>query len=394
MNINLKNKKLIAVLVAAVIAIVGGVVWKINQKTNVLNEKISPKISGYDTQGSFEIDNFEFAKKIALPIAEKEKLSDDAKEQIITNASSGYEIIRGESAEEYLENNSSTITQEDHEHVAEFIKLIKTVRVDAYKVTAKPKKSLNDYNTSCSNLKNGDKVTVSVKSGDGCPIADSEKTFKISGLKKIKQVKVSSLYKHMSLKVQGISGKGCCTARVKLDSYAKDIVGRGISNPKLVGVSSSKDTLTNGEKVGADIEAWIPEANKAMYGSGRKLVYDNKDLTFTVKGLISIKNLDYGDILKELESNVREKYDKKHVFLSYFPGYSNNDDNFRLSLVCSIKDSFGESTRAFACNDLIIKNGKLVKTTSSRIENATSFGEKMSDYETHATNDDNYFELQ
>ena len=40
------------------------------------------------------------------------------------------------------------------------------------------------------------------------------------------------------------------------------------------------------------------------------------------------------------------------------------------------------------------ENGKLVKTTSSRIENATSFGEKMSDYETHATNDDNYFELQ
>lgn len=392
MNINLKNKKLIAVLVAAVIAIVGGVVWKINQKTNVLNEKISPKISGYDTQGSFEIDSFEFAKKIALPIAEKEKLSDDAKEQIITNASTGYEIIRGESAEEYLENKSSTITQEDHEHVAEFIKLIKTVHVDAYKVTAKPK--LNDYNTRCYNLKNGDKVTVSVKSGDGCPIADSEKTFKISGLKKIKQVKVSSLYKHMSLKVQGISGKGCCTARVKLDSYAKDIVGRGISNPKLVGVSSSKDTLTNGEKVRADIEAWIPEANKAMYGSGRKLVYDNKDLTFTVKGLISIKNLDYGDILKELESNVREKYDKKHVFLSYFPGYSNNDDNFRLSLVCSIKDSFGESTRAFAYNDLIIENGKLVKTTSSRIENATSFGEKMSDYETHATNDDSYFELQ
>ena len=87
MNINLKNKKLIAVLVAAVIAIVGGVVWKINQKTNVLNEKISPKISGYDTQGSFEIDSFEFAKKIALPIAEKEKLSDDAKEQIIDDYS-------------------------------------------------------------------------------------------------------------------------------------------------------------------------------------------------------------------------------------------------------------------------------------------------------------------
>lgn len=72
MNINLKNKKLIAVLVAAVIAIVGGVVWKINQKTNVLNEKISPKISGYDTQGSFEIDSFEFAKKIA-PRLQKRK---------------------------------------------------------------------------------------------------------------------------------------------------------------------------------------------------------------------------------------------------------------------------------------------------------------------------------
>ena len=59
---------------------------------------------GYDTQGSFEIDNFEFAKKIALPLADKEKLSDDAKEQIITNASSGYDIIRGESAEEYLDD--------------------------------------------------------------------------------------------------------------------------------------------------------------------------------------------------------------------------------------------------------------------------------------------------
>ena len=183
----LRNKKVIAALIAVAAVLAGGIFWFANRKTDVLDDEVSTKISGYNTQGDFDVDGGTIVKKIATLIADKEKLSDEERNAIIDEPADT-RVIDGESAEDYLEDHESTLTQEDHEHIAEYMKLIKSVSINTYKSSKKPEETNEQvYRTGCSGLKNGDSVTVSVRTGDGVPVAESEKTYKVSGLKKIKK---------------------------------------------------------------------------------------------------------------------------------------------------------------------------------------------------------------
>ena len=61
---------------------------------------------------------------MATRIADEEKLTDEEKNAIIDEPSD-VTVINGESAEDYLEGRATSLTQEDHERIAEYMKLIK-----------------------------------------------------------------------------------------------------------------------------------------------------------------------------------------------------------------------------------------------------------------------------
>ena len=128
----LRNRKVIAALIAVVAVLAGGLFWFANRKTDVLNDEVSTKISGYNTQGDFTIDGGTLVKKIATVIADKEKLTDEEKNAIVDEPSD-VAVINGESAEDYLEGSATSLTQEDHERIAEYMKLIESVSINTYK---------------------------------------------------------------------------------------------------------------------------------------------------------------------------------------------------------------------------------------------------------------------
>lgn len=178
----LRNRKVIVALNAVAVILAGGAFWFANRKTDVLDDEVSTKISGYNTQGDFTIDGGTLVKKIATVIADKEKLTDEEKNAIVDEPSD-VAVINGDSAEDYLEGSATSLTQEDHERIAEYMKLIKSVSINTYKSSKKPEETNEQvYRTGCSGLKNGDSVTVSVRTGDGVPVSESEKTY-VQGLR-------------------------------------------------------------------------------------------------------------------------------------------------------------------------------------------------------------------
>lgn len=130
------------------------------------------------------------------------------------------------------------------------------------------------------------------------PVSESEKTYKVSGLKKIRKYKVSSLYKYMHLRTGGVDGSENCYAHVYMDKKIHDIIGYGAGTPD---VGETPRILKNGDSITPDIESWTRYVNKCLYNKGRQLIYDNKTLTFTVRGLASPKTVDCKDVLSELD---------------------------------------------------------------------------------------------
>ncbi len=352
----LRNRKVIAALIAAVAVLAGGIFWFANRKTDVLDNEVSTKISGYNTQGDFDVDGGTIVKKIATLIADKEKLSDEEKNAIIDEPADT-RVIDGESAEDYLEDHESTLTQEDHEHIAEYMKLIKSVSINTYKSSEKPDETNEQvYRTGCGGLKNGDSVTVSVKTGDGVPVADSEKSFKISGLKKIRKYKVSSLYKYMHLRTGGVDGSENCCAHVYMDRKIHDIIGYGVGTPD---VGETPRILKNGDSITPDIESWTRYVNKCLYNKGRQLIYDNKTLTFTVRGLASPKTVDCKDVLSELDK-MAGNFSKRRVFLE-----SDSSTDARVDYTLGVWYQDGDSTSWYKYDSLKLKGNRLVKSSLS-----------------------------
>lgn len=352
----LRNKKVIAALIAVVAVLAGGLFWFANRKTDVLDNEVSTKISGYNTQGDFTIDGGTLVKKIATVIADKEKLTDEEKNAIVDEPSD-VAVINGESAEDYLEGSATSLTQEDHERIAEYMKLIKSVSINTYKSSKKPEETNEQvYRTGCSGLRNGDSVTVSVRTGDGVPVAESEKTYKVSGLKKIRKYKVSSLYKYMHLRTGGVEGSENCYAHVYMDKKIHDIIGYGAGTPD---VGETPRILKNGDSITSDIESWTRYVNKCLYNKGRQLIYDNKTLTFTVRGLASPKTVDCKDVLSELDK-MAGNFSKRRVFLENGPS-----TDAKVDYILGVWYQNGNSSSWYKYDCLKLKGNRLVKGSRS-----------------------------
>ena len=294
----LRNRKVIVALNAVAVILAGGAFWFANRKTDVLDDEVSTKISGYNTQGDFEVDGGTIAKKIATLIADKEKLTDEEKNAIIDEPSD-VTVINGESAEDYLEGR-----------------------------------------------------------------ATSEKTYKVSGLKKIRKYKVSSLYKYMHLRTGGVDGSENCYAHVYMDKKIHDIIGYGTGTPD---VGETPRILKNGDSITPDIESWTRYVNKCLYNKGRQLIYDNKTLTFTVRGLASPKTVDCKDVLSELDK-MAGNFSKRRVFLENGPS-----TDAKVDYTLGVWYQNGDSSSWYECDCLKLKGNRLVKSSRSTPGEYTSY---------------------
>lgn len=330
-QINFKDKRIL-VGGAVAIAVTGGLLfWGTHRKVNVLTgDDFKYTITGYNKRGDFDIDELKLAKRIATVIAEKDKVPETVTTKILDDYSSS-DIIDGDNAKDYLENNSSSLTADDRDKVAKFIQDIQGVSVYTY--NNNDKKSTEEtsqyFDTDERELKNGDKVTVEVKTPSDSPIKSTTKTFKIKGLKQPQTVKLSSLYKHLSLYTSGIEGTTFQKAKVKFANKPKYLHSHYASNPKLV-----KDTkLKNGQVVQVNTKAWAKYLNNQF--DNKHFVVD-KPLSFKVSGLASKKQLDYSQVIKEANRYIKDSYLDTEIAkggpTAIYADYNEVDNDYRISL--------------------------------------------------------------
>ena len=330
-QINFKDKRIL-VGGAVAIAVTGGLLfWGTHRKVNVLTgDDFKYTITGYNKRGDFDIDELKLAKRIATVIAEKDKVPETVTTKILDDYSSS-DIIDGDNAKDYLENNSSSLTADDRDKVAKFIQDIQGVSV--YTNNDNDKKTTEGtsqyFDTDERELKNGDKVTVEVKTPSDSPIKSTTKTFKIKGLKQPQTVKLSSLYKHLSLYASGIEGTTFQKAKVKFANKPKYLHSHYASNPKL-----AKDTkLKNGQVVQVNTKAWAKYLNNQF--DNKHFVVD-KPLSFKVSGLASKKQLDYSQVIKKANSYIEDLHLDTEIVNSeptaIYADYNESDNDYSMSL--------------------------------------------------------------
>lgn len=328
-QINFKDKRIL-VGGAVAIAVTGGLLfWGTHRKVNVLTgDDFKYTITGYNKRGDFDIDELKLAKHIATVIAEKDKVPETVTTKILDDYSSS-DIIDGDNAKDYLEYNSSSLTADDRDKVAKFIQDIQGVSVYTYNNNdKKPTEETSQYfDTDERELKNGDKVTVEVKTPSDSPIKSTTKTFKIKGLKQPQTVKLSSLYNHLSLYASGIEGTDFQKARVKFANKPKYL--RYANNPKL-----AKDTkLKNGQVVQVNTKAWAKYLNNQF--DNKHFVVD-KPLSFKVSGLASKKQLDYSQVIKKANSYIEDLYSDTEIAkggpTAIYADYNERDNDYSMSL--------------------------------------------------------------
>lgn len=330
-QINFKDKRIL-VGGAVAIAVTGGLLfWGTHRKVNVLTgDDFKYTITGYNKRGDFDIDELKLAKRIATVIAEKDKVPETVTTKILDDYSSS-DIIDGDNAKDYLENNSSSLTADDRDKVAKFIQDIQGVSVYTYNNNDKKttEETSQYFDTDERELKNGDKVTVEVKAPSDSPIKSTTKTFKIKGLKQPQTVKLSSLYKHLSLYTSGIEGTTFQKAKVKFANKPKYLHSHYASNPKLV-----KDTkLKNGQVVQVNTKAWAKYLNNQF--DNKHFVVD-KPLSFKVSGLASKKRLDYSQVIKEANRYIEDLYSDTEIAkggpTAIYANYDERDNDYDMSL--------------------------------------------------------------
>ena len=141
-----------------------------------------------------------------------------------------------------------------------------------------------------------------------------------------------------------------------MDKKIHDIIGYGAGTPD---VGETPRILKNGDSITPDIESWTRYVNKCLYNKGRQLIYDNKTLTFTVRGLASPKTVDCKDVLSELDK-MAGNFSKRRVFLENGPS-----TDARVDYTLGAWYQHGNSSSWYEYDCLKLKGNRLVKSIRS-----------------------------
>lgn len=255
----MKNfRKFIVIVLMALVTVSLGAC---SQKKSAL-EDVKVTFKGYDGHGYMDMDARKMADNLADVMCKKVKLDDYLTEK-----------LKGDAEIEDLEKEA---TSDERDKLVKIDRWVKEIKFRASKKE---------------NLKNGDKVRITIKTGDkDNPVKEETKTYTVKGLKKTKKVSAKDIAKNLDVQAYGYNGKGliAITSKKYKGSVSFHIKHNG--------------ALKNGDKVTIKLPSEFTSDEKIDFQG-------KKEFTYTVQGLKELtatKDLD--EIKKVTDSLVNDQY--------------------------------------------------------------------------------------
>lgn len=206
-------------------------------------------------------------------------------------------------------------------------------------------KQLEDINLSFKgkyyDLKNGDKVTVSLKNnGTLNNFKSGQKTFTVKGLKKTKEISTDNILKKFKIKAIGVDGKG----RLAVQSSDSQYVGTDST-----ATVKNNGTLKNWDVVNVKLPTSIFKDNsgKIQYKGPHSIKYkvsgliDNKSIT-NVDDISKTTDTVIGDYVKDKEE-FNDKYNSKFLNLYAIPAGTDDASDTSFSDGSNEEDSISST---------------------------------------------------
>ena len=311
-----------------------------SQKKSAL-EDVKVTFKGYDGHGYMEGDSKKITSNMIDIMAKKAKLDDYLTEKL-------KDVVETDAADYDLEKDA---TSDERDSLVKVERWMKEIKIRSSKKE---------------NLKNGDKVRITIKTGDkDNPVKEETKTYTVKGLKKTKKVSAKDIAKNLDVQAYGYNGKGLIAITSK--KY-KGSVSFHIKN---------NGSLKNGDKVTIKLPSEFTSDEKIDFQG-------KKEFTYTVQGLKELaatKDLD--EIKKVTDSMVNDEYpyDDKYVntFInmyfvptSAYSDYSDekdtsvelNDksgleasrkDKITIAVLYTVKDDYDEDDEADDSNTKVVE---------------------------------------
>lgn len=259
----MKNfRKFIVIVLMALVTVSLGAC---SQKKSVL-EGVKVTFKGYDGHGYMEGDSKKITSNMIDIMAKKAKLDDYLTEKL-------KDVVETNAADYDLEKDA---TSDERDSLVKVERWMKEIKIRSSKKE---------------NLKNGDKVRITIKTGDkDNPVKEETKTYTVKGLKKTKKVSAKDIAKNLDVQAYGYNGKGliAITSRKYKGSVSFHIKHNG--------------SLKNGDKVTIKLPSEFTSDEKIDFQG-------KKEFTYTVQGLKELtatKDLD--EIKKVTDSLVNDQY--------------------------------------------------------------------------------------
>lgn len=236
-----------------------------SQKKSAL-EDVKVTFKGYDGHGYMEGDSKKITSNMIDIMANKAKLDDYLTEKL-------KDVVETDAADYDLEKDA---TSDERDSLVKVERWMKEIKIRSSKKE---------------NLKNGDKVRITIKTGDkDNPIKNESKTYTVKGLKKTKKVTAKDIAKDLNVQAYGYNGKGLIAITSK--KYKGEVMFHIKKN----------GSLSNGDKVTIKLPSEFTDYEKFDFRG-------KKEFTYTVQGLKELaatKDLD--EIKKVTDSMVNDEY--------------------------------------------------------------------------------------
>lgn len=236
-----------------------------SQKKSAL-EDVKVTFKGYDGHGYMEGDSKKITSNMIDIMAKKAKLDDYLTEKL-------KDVVETDAADYDLEKDA---TSDERDSLVKVERWMKEIKIRSSKKE---------------NLKNGDKVRITIKTGDkDNPVKEETKTYTVKGLKKTKKVSAKDIAKNLDVQAYGYNGKGLIAITSK--KYKGEVMFHIKKN----------GSLSNGDKVTIKLPSEFTDYEKFDFRG-------KKEFTYTVQGLKELaatKDLD--EIKKVTDSMVNDEY--------------------------------------------------------------------------------------
>lgn len=289
-----QNKKLVYGVIAIIIIAAGAKIGYDYHSNNIIS-RIEVKFYGYNGHGDAAISNAESVNKyMTRRVLQKDHIKKDVINKIVSHPDTF---------------DYSMLSSEDQYKIQSSIEDLSSTRLE--------------FKGKSTELKNGDKVTVTFKNSNSeLPFRDGKKTFTVKGLKKSTKVSSNKIFNQLKIKALGINGKG----QIALSSKNSDLIN---SNIKV----KNNGHLSNGDV----ISLTLPKA-AFKDSSGKHQYTGSRTFKYKISGLIDSKSITNVDDITDATDTVMsdytddkqfadEKYTSKFVNL-YVTPYNENEEEY------------------------------------------------------------------